>query len=367
MKILYDHQIYTNQNYGGISRYFYELSKGISSLGNDCRNSIYFSENEFTSDKQIYRSRPFIPFNFKGRRRAKEFLNRFVSRRALKSGSYDIFHPTYYDTYFLKGAIPSKPFVVTFYDLIHEKFSGRYPGLLTNMDEVISNRIRLLNNASQIIAISHSTKRDLIDYYGVQEDRIRVTHLASSLSADPSPPYPGLGNYILFVGSRLGYKNFLVFLEAVSPLLRQEKGLKLICAGGGVFTADELARAVQLGVAEQLKQLPIDDSCLATLYKNALFFVFPSRYEGFGIPVLEAFNCGCPTILSNVASLPEVGGAAALYINPEDPGDILQKCETLYNDAELREEFRAKGFMQACRFSWQQVARKTLDVYQSAL
>jgi glycosyltransferase involved in cell wall biosynthesis len=122
-----------------------------------------------------------------------------------------------------------------------------------------------------------------------------------------------------------------------------------------------------LGIAQQLKQLPIEDDRLAMLYRNALFFVFPSRYEGFGIPVLEALNCGCPAILSNVASLPEVGGDAALYINPEDPGDILQKCEMLYNDAELREEFRGKGFKQASRFSWQQVSRKTLDVYQSAL
>ncbi|GGM96494.1 hypothetical protein GCM10010967_32720 [Dyadobacter beijingensis] len=367
MKILFDHQIYTNQNYGGISRYFYELSKGLVSLGNECRTSVYFSENEYTRDKEMYDSRPFFPFKFKGRSRLKAHLNRLFSEQTIKKGGYDIFHPTYYDTYFLKTKLPEKPFVVTFYDLIHEKFSDRYPTLLTNMDEVIANRKLLLNKASRIIAISHSTKKDIIDYYGIPEERIQVTHLANSLTAEPASQGNSYGEYILFVGNRLGYKNFEIFLHAVVPLLKREKNLKLICAGGGVFNEHELQQINALGVKEQLRQVPIDDNRLAALYKNAAFFVFPSIYEGFGIPALEALNCGCPTILSNVSSLPEVGGDGALYIDPEDPSDILAKCEKFYYDPALREEYRKKGLAQAGRFSWQKVARETLDIYQSAL
>lgn len=367
MKILFDHQIYNNQNYGGISRYFYELSKGITLLGNECQNSIYFSENEFMKDKKVFNSRQFIPFKFKGRGRLKERLNRFVSGRFLQKGDYDIFHPTYYDTYFLNAKLLKRPFVVTFYDLIHEKFSDRYPALLTNMDEVISSRRMLLDRASKVIAISHNTKRDIIDYYGIEADRIQVIHLASSLLAELSEPDKSWGDYILFVGNRLGYKNFNTFFEAVQPLLKQEKSLKLICAGGGKFNDQELQLVNKLGIGGQVLQVSIDDRRLATLYSNALFFVFPSLYEGFGLPVLEAFNCGCPAILSNISSLPEIGQEAALYVNPEDPADILKKCELLYNDPNLRSEYREKGFKQTAKFSWQRVSSETLDIYRSAL
>lgn len=367
MRILFDHQIYNNQNYGGISRYFYELSKGLTLLGNECRNSIYFSENEFMKDREVFNSRPFIPFKFKGRASVKERLNRFVSGRFLQKGDYDIFHPTYYDTYFLNARLPKKPFVVTFYDLIHEKFSDRYPTLLTNMDEVIANRRVLLDRATKVIAISHNTKKDIVDYYGVEEDRIQVTHLASSFLAESSEPDQNWGDYILFVGNRLGYKNFTTFFEAVQPLLKREKSLKVICAGGGKFREDELQQINKLGVAGQVLQVPIDDRRLATLYSNALFFIFPSLYEGFGLPALEAFDCGCPAILSNISSLPEIGQDAAVYVDPENPADILQKCELLYNDPELRAEYREKGFKQAAKFSWERVSSETLDIYRSAL
>lgn len=367
MRILFDHQIYSNQNYGGISRYFYELSKGLTSLGNECQNSIYFSENEFMKDREFFSSRSFIPFQFKGRQKVKEHLNQLVSNKLLKKGNYDVFHPTYYDPYFLNTKPASKPFVVTFYDLIHEKFSDRYPTLLANMDEVIASRKVMLKNASKVIAISHNTKKDIIDYYGIPEERVSVTHLASSFLPNTLAPDSHWGDYILFVGNRLGYKNFALFLEAVQPLLLREKALKLICAGGGKFNDEEQKLIGKLGVEKQLLQIPVDDKRLATLYTNALFFVFPSLYEGFGLPALEAFNCNCPTILSNVSSLPEIGQDAALYVDPENHADILQKCEQFYYDPKLRDEYREKGHQQAAKFSWERVSSETLDIYQSAL
>lgn len=366
MRILFDHQIYSNQNYGGISLYFYELSKGLTSLGNECQNSIYFSENEFVNDREFFNSRSFIPFRFKGRQKVKEQLNQLISTRLLKKGDYDIFHPTYYDTYFLKSKLPKKPFVVTFHDLIHEKFSERYPTLLTNMDEVISTRTLLLEKATQVIAVSQSTKRDVVAYYGVAPERIHVTHLASSIHLEGPKQMRDYGDYVLFVGTRMGYKNFALFLEAIAPLLRREKQLKLISAGGGSFKEHELDLISKLGVGEQVIQVPIDYGLLATLYRNALFFVFPSLYEGFGLPILEALNCGCPAILSNVSSLPEVGGDAAMYIEPENPSDILEKCELLYNDTALRKEYHAKGLERAREFSWEKLSRETLDVYLAA-
>jgi glycosyltransferase involved in cell wall biosynthesis len=367
MKILFDHQIYTNQNYGGISRYFYELAKELTLSGNDCDNSIYFSENEFTKDSQFYHTREFLPFNFRGRASIKEYLNQLVSEQFLKKATYDIFHPTYYDTYFLKSNIKPRPFVITFHDLIHEKFWEKYPDLLTNMDEVISNRKALLQSATSIIAVSNSTKRDIMEYYGVSDDRIQVTHLASSMVASAAGEGTIWGDYILFVGKRLGYKNFDKFIDAVQPLLKREKDVKVVCAGGGPFSREESMLLDKLGITAQVVQVAIDDTHLAKLYSNALFFVFPSLYEGFGIPVLEAFNCRCPTILSNVSSLPEVGGNAALYIDPTDPSDILRKCEMFFYDPGLRANYSEKGATRAKEFSWARTAAQTLNIYEQAI
>jgi glycosyltransferase involved in cell wall biosynthesis len=369
MKILFDHQIYHYQNYGGISRYFYELSKGLIRLGNECQNTIFLSENEFTTEKSLYNSRKFVPFEFKGKGSIKKYINQKVSENIIKKGKYDIFHPTYYDTYFLDGILGKHPFVVTFYDLIHEKFSHRYPDILTGFDQVLANRKKLLKEASAIIAISNSTKRDIIEYYGIDEDRIHVTYLANSVS--PANPADAAANkledYILFVGNRGAYKNFNTFIEAIQPLLIRERNIKVICAGGGAFQQNEIGLLSSLNIQDQVSQVPINDSSLAFLYKNALLFAFPSLYEGFGIPVLEAFGNGCPTILSNVSSLPEIGENAALYFDPENKEDILEQVEKFIYNSDLREEYKIKGLKQADKFSWNLMSTQTLDIYKSIL
>ncbi|MCF0058310.1 glycosyltransferase family 1 protein [Dyadobacter sp. CY356] len=369
MRILFDHQIYHYQNYGGISRYFYELSKGLLRLDNDCQNTIFLSENEFTTEKSLYNSRKFIPFEFRGKGSIKKYLNQKVSENIIKKGKYDIFHPTYYDTYFLDGILGKRPFVVTFYDLIHEKFSHRYPDILTGFDQVLANRKKLLKEASAIIAISNSTKRDIIEYYGIDENRIHVTYLANSVNAADSEVASAnkLGDYILFVGNRGAYKNFNTFIEAIQPLLIKERNIKVICAGGGAFQQNEISLLSSLNIQNQVSQVPINDNSLASLYTNALLFAFPSLYEGFGIPVLEAFSNGCPTILSKVSSLPEIGEDAALYFDPENKENILEQVEKFIYSPGLREEYKIKGLEQAKKFSWDLMSAQTLDIYKSIL
>ena len=367
MKILFDHQIYNDKNYGGISRYFYELSKGLTSFGIDVENTIRFSENEFIKDSSYFNASEFISFQFKGRGRIKKYLNQKISERIIKNGNFDIFHPTYYDTYFIKSELNKRPLVVTFHDLIHEKFSDRFPKTLTNINNVIADRKMLLSMASKVIAVSHHTKKDIIDYYHVDERKIEVIHLANSLSPTNLTKDTSLGNFILFVGVRESYKNFTTFLKAVSSLLVKERTLKVISAGGGRFTDDETKLIKDLNIDGQVIQISINDNILSQLYYNAVLFIFPSLYEGFGIPVLEAFSCGCPSILSNTSSLPEVGGDAALYVNPEDESDILNKVEQLYYNSDLREDYRQRGFFQVKKFSWHETSKKTLEVYQSVI
>lgn len=367
MHVLFDHQIYCNQNYGGISRYFYELSCKLTLMGNKCTNSILFSENEFTWDPAQFHARKFIPFHFKGRARIKEYLNRRASIRMLREGNFDVLHPTYYDTYYLGLNRPERPLVATFHDLIHEKFASRYPKHLKNIRQVTADRIALLQSATAVIAVSESTKKDIVEHYRIDPMRIYVTHLAGSLPVPDRQPDPSWGDYILFVGNRQAYKNFDTFISAIAPLLRKEKNLKVICAGGGGFSKTELGLINYLNIFTQVCQIPINDQKLATLYSHALFFVFPSLYEGFGIPILEAFSCGCPAILSDKSSLPEVGGNAALYIDPESTTSILAQVEALYYSPALRELYRQKGLCRAENFSWTATAQKTLNIYESIL
>jgi len=365
MRILYDHQIYVEQEYGGISRYFYELGKELKTdLHVDVENTTCLSNNVYTTDP-IYSSKKFFPNNkFKGKVRLLKIINELNSKVKLK-GSYDIFHPTYYDTYFLKE-IKNRPFVITFYDLIHEKFAHKFDDL-TDDKQLFEKRKKLLDKASKIIAISNSTKNDIIEVYKVPETKIEVVYLASSINPgkrDNEIPYD---NYILYVGNRRYYKNFKLFIEAIAPLLIKEKGIKVICAGGPKFDLSEMNFFIELKIANQLLQLSINDHLLSTLYKKALFFVFPSVYEGFGIPVLEAFSCSCATLLSATSSLPEVGGDAALYFDPYDKDDILDKVTLLLYDSDLRDKLKKNGVKRLKLFSWLQTAKDHYGIYKSVL
>lgn len=367
MRILFDHQIYNNQKFGGISRYFYELSNGLKRIGHEVENTIKYSENVFTDDKSVYNSTEMPFYKYKGKGRIQTFLNTRYSVNRVKKNQFDVFHPTYYDTYFIKKHILTKPFVLTFYDLIHEKFGHEYPEYLTAVDSLINNNKLLLERASKVIAISESTKNDIIEYYKVDPGKIEVTYLASSLNYDNgTDDHLATLSYILFVGNRGGYKNFSGFIESVSELLRVDKNLQVICAGGGNFTPTELELFKQIGIEQQTLYKPItNDSVLAGLYANALMFVFPSKYEGFGIPTLEAFNCGCPTVLSNTSSMPEVAGDAALYINPQDSQSIYKAMKTFLDDSELRNKYKKLGIEQAKKFSWESTVNQTVKIYKS--
>lgn len=367
MKILYDDQIFNLVNYGGISRYFYELMKGIIRLGHKAESTTTFSENIYTKDQEIFNSREFLPnINFKGKYLVKKILNRINNSEKIRKSNFDLFHPTYYNSYFV-DKISKKPFVITFHDLIHEKFRNQFPDQLSVSDQFFKDRIKLLNHSSKIITISKSTKQDLIELYNVEPTRINIIPLANSLDSSRVFKDKSLGDYILFVGVRRGYKNFNLFIRSIAPILVKEKFLKVICAGGGAFSAEELRLFHDLNISKSLEQVPIDDSKLAQLYHNALFFVFPSLYEGFGIPILESFSCSCPALIGNTSSLPEVGGDAALYVDASSKEDIYDKVNLFLHNECLRKDKIVKGLDRVKHFSWDKTSRATLETYKSLL
>jgi len=364
MKILYDHQIFSMQKFGGISRYFSELffhfnnKKDIS-----IEVRLLLSDNYYLSKTKIIKYINFLPNKqFRGKYRLFNLINKANSIIALKKKNYDIFHPTYYDPYFLEY-IGNKPFVLTVHDMIHEKFSEMFPA----NDKTTKQKKLLVEKATKIIAVSECTKKDLIELFGTDESKIEVVYHGNSLfpKANIKISYDLPKKYLLFVGQRNIYKNFERFIKSISDILKEDKDLYVLCAGGGKFKDNEVQLLNELGVSNKVFQYQIDDDSLAYFYKNALAFIFPSLYEGFGIPILESFACGCPVLCSNVSSLPEVAGEAACYFDPYSEESIRNAVLKILNDKAYREELINKGYEQVKKFSWEKTAEKTKKVYES--
>lgn len=368
MKILYDHQAFSMQKYGGISRYFYEIikynkKKDVDTV--DVTTPLLFSDNYYISDRKVVDYRGFFSQRkLKGRYKLNLIFNKFESIKLLKRQDFDIFHPTYYDPYFLKY-IRNKPFILTVYDMIHERFSGMF----SVNDKTSEYKKLLCNKATKIIAISQSTKKDLIEIFNIKESKIEVVYLGNSLTLDNNSVKKDIDlpkKYILFVGSRGVYKNFNRFIEGVSSILHSDKDLCVVCAGGGKFDSSENQLFAALKISAKVFQHTLNDNELSLFYKNALIFVFPSLYEGFGIPVLESFACDCPLVCSNTSSLPEIAGNGAEYFDPYDSKSISTTIKNVLNDNKRKQTLRQNGRDRLKIFSWERTVEKTRDIYMGA-
>jgi glycosyltransferase involved in cell wall biosynthesis len=258
-------------------------------------------------------------------------------------------------------------FVVKNYNIymIYEKFSDMF----SPIDKTTEQKRLLIAKATKIIAISESTKKDLIELFGIDESKIEVVYLGNSMfpKADIKLGFEIPKRYLLFVGGRGSYKNFERFIKSISELLTQDKELFVLCTGGGKFSSSEIQLFNELEISKQVLQHNLDDDSLAYFYKNALAFIFPSLYEGFGIPVLESFACGCPLLCSYVSSLPEVAGDAACYFDPYNEESIKDAVMRVLDDTNLRKDLITKGQERLKEFSWKQTAEQTKKIYESVL
>lgn len=359
MRIAYDHQIFCLQRYGGISRYFTELIPRIAAES-DLEAWVWrgWAINRY----------PLAPgpgCRVEGWRRpawpATNALALTVSeavfRRRVRSYVPRIYHPTYY---FGGGPLPDARFVVTVYDMIHELFPR--PG--RSYREIARCKRQQVAQADAVICISEHTKRDLMRLYDMPDDRLHVIPLANALHHEPGArPMPE--PYLLYVGSRGGYKNFAAVLTACAEEPRITRDHMICCFGGGPFTHREQAEIEALGLAGRVRHWQGGDGELAALYAHATAFVCPSLYEGFGLPVLEAMHYGCPVIASDRASLPEVAGAAALYFDPEEEGALAATLLRLLDDGSLRRQLGADGRAREGTFSAARCARETAALYRS--
>ncbi len=361
MKILYDHQMFLKQKYGGITKYFCELMKNLPK-GNSYDLSVLFADNQYLKDynfKKINLPLPEKDFRGKGRLRTSFYnINKSYSKFKISSNGYDVLHPTYYDPYFLQDL--KKPYVVTVHDLIEFKFQAQYQA-----ESLIPAMTKIITKANRIISISENTKRDLIQILGIPEEKIDVIYHGYNAPKIRSQP-SGLGRYILYVGVRRGYKNFSKLAKAFSELSRKDQDLKLVCAGQP-FNIEELEELKALRILEKTFVFGVNEQKLNELYANALAFVYPTLYEGFGMPVLEAFSNNCPVCVSNTSALPEVAGNGAEYFDPTKQDSIQEAIKKVAYDSKHRQYVIEEGKKQLMKFSWGKCSAKTVETYQKSL
>ena len=267
-----------------------------------------------------------------------------------------------------------KKVVVTVYDLsvltnpeCHKKM---------NIKHCLGGIRDAIKYADAIIAISEHTKSDLINYLNAPEDLITVTHLAAGPEyhevRDPAAlafvraRYSLPENYVLFVGSLEPRKNIKTLLKAYSVVpARLRKDFPLVIAGAKGWLNSDIPSLVEgLGMKESVRFTGyIDGHDISAVYSGASVFAYPSLYEGFGLPILEAMSCGAPVITSNTSSMPEVAGDAARLVDPLDTEELADALETVLDNENLRVEMKKKGLVRAASFSWDRCARETLEVY----
>ncbi len=353
IKVLYDHQIFTVQKYGGISKYFSELFRYLDV---PYRKGYLISLNEYSP-----RFKVLTHLMVKGKRKILNVINRRYTRFLLKHSRYTHYHPTYYDVEGLKHN--KGKLVVTVHDMIHEL----YPQYFDVSDQTKTQKAIMVQKADAIIAISKNTKRDLLKRYDLDESRIHVIYHATSLEkvtvTKEALNLPE--RYLLFVGSRRHYKNFTVVFEAFNDLVKEDANLHLVCVGGGAFTEEEQALFNAHQCVNRLSQHNVDETALAAYYQQALAFIFPSLYEGFGIPILEAFTLDCPVLLSDTEVFKEVAEDACLYFDGQDSDSLKAQLTSLIQQPKLRESLIQKGQTRVKAFTWEKAVSQLENVYES--
>lgn len=358
-RIFFDHQKFSTQRYGGISRYFANIINTIKVLPDyEYLLGVLYSGNHYIDTKS---SLPEKLLHVLNKPKYASKLNERYCSKLLKQNNFDIFHPTYYDTYFIDKL--KKPLVITIHDMTYE----RLPEYFWAEDPLTQNKRINVERADKIIAISETTKKDLIAFSDVDPSKIEVVYhgidLQVPLATKEIANLPE--NYLLFVGDRSGYKNFYLFINAYKELSRKYPDIQVVLTGGGSVAISDLEFLRRLKLENKVTHVNVTDEELNFLYQNALAFVYPSLHEGFGLPILEAYKADCPVLLSDTDCFREIGADAAAYFHPYQLDDLVAVLEKTVNDTEFRKDLVSKGQSRLQDFPLDKSIKETLDVYKA--
>lgn len=357
--IIYDCQIFQEQRFGGISRYFCEI---IRRLDFNYIIAIKFSTNYYLTNWHLKNSLIPLPrFIFKLYSRFFKKKNYQFTISTLMKEKKFLFHPTYYAPYFL-NYIGENPYVITVHDMIHEKLPHLCPAPQTFLEQ----KKDIILKANRIIAISENTKKDIIDILGVKPEKIDVIYHGTSMKPFIEKHKLKLPEkYLLFVGDRTPYKNFQRFMDAFADLHEKDPELYIVYTGSKM--RENEVKELSPNILNYAIHIKASDKELCELYSRALLFVYPSLYEGFGIPILEAYACHCPIAISNTSCFPEIAGDAAAYFNPYSKESICKTIKDVIYDEEKRNKLTQLGNIRLKRYSWSEAALKTQETYKKAI
>lgn len=325
-----------------------------------------------------YQMHPTLAFSLRSENIQKVLWEQFTGPRAARANEVDLFHVPY----FAPPIAPRIPTIVT----IHDAIPLRLP--LYRSGARVEAYMRLVasaaHKATMIITVSQHAKEDIMDALHLPAERIRVIYEAAgdeyvpitdtAILAAARARY-GIGEqYIFYLGGLDSRKNVLQLVRAFAQLYRQLENpqLQLFISGNpakqkGPFFPDPRPIAAELGISDQVIYRFVEEADKAAIYSGASLFVYPSMYEGFGLPPLEAMSCGAPVVCSDRTSLPEVVGDAALCVDPDDTQALAEAMRRVLTDTTLRDDLRARSIQRAAQFSWHKTAEETLSVYEEAL
>lgn len=279
-------------------------------------------------------------------------------RKRLTTQAFDIAHHTYY--WPLPDSLSVHARVTTIHDMIDET-------IVPNPRKSSLKR-RSVQQADHVICVSEHTRKALLECYDIAPEKVSVVHLGKPAPPPlpPATPDERITPYILYIGERGGYKNFGCLAQAFASSVRLSRDFQLVCFGGKPFSSDEIKSFAALGLASnQVQHCSGDDDMLIALYRDASLFVYPSLYEGFGLPPLEAMSMGTAVACSDATSIPEVVGKAGEYFDPTRMDSIMHAMESVLYAATRRQELIALGHERSAHFSWDRCARETLDIYRT--
>nr|WP_275973910.1 glycosyltransferase family 1 protein [Argonema galeatum] len=365
MRILYDGQVYAGQATGGINKYFNNI---ISRLPESFSPYLTIA-TKYQNHEITYPAHPnlktfkYARFGFRPGR-LSYWIEKYYFRFFSGLYEFDVFHPSYYSLLTRQDLNKYQfPVVITVWDMIDEIF----PEQLDPYGNLRRQKQKAIVSAQAIICISENTKKDLIERYSLPENKINVTYLAadidSSLSygSEPVPDRP----YYLYVGHRTSYKNFDGLLLAFAKVVSVRPDI-MLCVVGPYINKAEAKLIAELKLWDYVVHYEYaTDTHLAKLYRCSVALVYPSKYEGFGIPPLEAMSCKTAVVASNCSSIPEVVGEAGLLFDPDSASELADILLFLLDNPTERDRLIAKGCQRSKAFTWEKTVAQTLDVYRS--
>lgn len=365
IKVAYDSQIFAQQQFGGVSRYFCELARHVANTsGFDAQVIAPLHRNLHLTNSSVLSQGIYYNPVWRGTGKMMRSINHLLTPLLLKSYKPDVLHETYYQ----QGSYSNRDCarVITVFDMINEKFSSDP----LRRDKETRAKRAAVSRADAVICISEHTRRDLIELLDVAEAKTHVVYLGFTLACESEIDCTKniAKPFILYVGKRDGYKNFNTLLDAFASSSRLREEFTLVAFGGGALSPEERRRIATVGLnSDEVVHFAGNDDVLRALYRRAHCFVYPSMYEGFGIPPLEAMSFGCPVVCSNASSLPEVVGDAAITVDPLSVEAVREAVEIATFDESVRRDLISKGMSQIKKFSWEACAEHTINIYRNLL